>query len=295
MNIDSTQKVFASFPDTGLGNKLLIWARAYAFAKTHKLELFCSAWWGIHFGSWIRNEKSKRLYLGYFKEDSLKQRIRLLLFRQKAKLVCEPVALQDEKKPVLYCFREIVTGKDYFEHIKPARAEVKNALYQLLRPRLVDKLQRLTPPVIGVHIRRGDFKLGSTLTPLSFFIDSIKVIREACGQELPVTVFTDAAIDEIEELLQLPEVYLSKPQEDVLDLLLLSRSRICVLSIGSTFSFWGGFLSNGIVLMHPDEWHPELRPHDVNLLSYEGKFDPLQPVNVRLLEQLKQINFEQKD
>jgi hypothetical protein len=295
MKADSEQKVYASFPDTGLGNKLLIWARAYVFARTHQLELFCSAWWGIHPGSWIRNENRKRLYFGYFKEDSFVKRIRLLFFRKKAKLIHEPQDILYDMEPVLYCFREVVTSSDYFEYLKPMRNEVRTALLNLLRPALLETFQQMSAPVIGVHIRRGDFKLGSTLTPLSFFIDSIKVIREVSGRELPVTVFTDAHRYEIEELLALQGIELSNTKADVLDILLLSRSKVCLLSISSTFSFWGGFLSDGIVLMHPDEWHPPLRPAEVNTLSYEGRFNPSLPIDSMLLEQLKQINFDTTD
>lgn len=291
MAIKQTQKVYASFPDTGLGNKLLIWARAFAFAKKHQLELFCGVWWGIHVGSWIRNEKSKRLYLGYFKEDSWVKRLRLFFFKLKAMLVQEPVGLQEINKPVLYCFREVITGNDYFEQIKPYRSEVKEALYAMLQPSLKNQLASLSAPVIAVHIRRGDFKLGSTLTPLSYFIDSIAALRQASGKVLPVTVFTDAHAHEIEALLAMPAVQISNVKADILDLLQLSRSSICILSISSTFSFWGGFLSDGIVLMHPDEWHPVLRPAAVNDHSFEGKFDPAIEMEPDLLRQLQEITI----
>lgn len=292
MNIKQTQKVYASFPDTGLGNKLLIWAKAFAFAHKHRLELFCGAWWGIHIGSWIRNEKKKRLYLGYFREDGWGKRVRLFLFKRRSKQIFEPNELVQVSEPVLYCFREVITSTDYFEQIKPYRAEVKEAMYTMLQPALKNQLENLPAPVIGIHIRRGDFKLGSTLTPLSYFINCIHVLRNASGKELPVTVFTDAHATEIEELLALPAVSVSNAKADILDILQLSRSKICILSISSTFSFWGGFLSDGIVLMHPDEWHPALRPMLINQQHYEGKFDPLSPMNAQLLQQIKQISFE---
>ncbi|RXK59446.1 hypothetical protein ESA94_15035 [Lacibacter luteus] len=293
METKSIQKVYASFPDTGLGNKLLIWAKAFAFAQKHQLELFCGAWWGIHFGSWIRNEKQKRLYLGYFHEDSWMKRVRLFFYRQKARKVNEPVVLEDEQQPVLYCFREVITSKDYFEQIKPYRTEVKEALYAMLQPSLTEQLNQLAAPTIAVHVRRGDFKLGSTLTPLSFFIDSITAIRNACGSVLPVTVFTDAHAGEIAELLALPAVQMSVAKADILDILLMSRSKVCLLSISSTFSFWGGFLSDGIVLMHPEEWHPSIRPDEVNRRFFEGKFDPSQKTDPVLLQQIQKLVLDQ--
>lgn len=289
METKSTQKVYASFPDTGLGNKLLIWAKAFAFARTHQLELFCGAWWGIHVGSWIRNEKQKRLYLGYFKEDGWMKRMRLFFYQRRAKVVDEPTTIVEQAAPVLYRFKTVVTSADYFETIKPYREEVKEALYSIVQPALLEELNRMPAPAIGIHIRRGDFKFGSTLTPLSFFIESIQSIRRVHGTVLPVTVFTDAHADELSDLLALPAVSISKAKADILDILLLSRSKICVLSISSTFSFWGGFLSDGIVLMHPEEWHPALRPADVNALHYEGRFNPAIEMEPGLLRQLQEI------
>jgi hypothetical protein len=110
--------------------------------------------------------------------------------------------------------------------------------------------------------------------------------------DLPVEIFTDAFPEEIPLLLSLPNVHLTKPKPDILDLLLLSRCKICILSIGSTFSFWGGFLSNGILLKHPDEWHPPIRPNAFNEFHYESNFDPSKSIDPRLLDQLKKIEFE---
>lgn len=295
MSEKGKQIVYARFPDTGLGNKLLIWAKAFAFAKKHGLAFFCSSWWGIHLGSWLRNEKQKRLYWNYFKEDGWLKRLRLYFFSMRALSVNEPESVIEAGSRVMYTFHEVVTSKDYFRDIKPFRNEVKAALYDLLQPSLRVELDTYDAPVIGVHIRRGDFKLGSTLTPESYFIDCIKAIRTITEQNLPVEIFTDAYPGEIADLLALPNVSVTKPKADILDILQLSRSRICILSISSTFSFWAGFLSDGIVLLHPGEWHPALRPEEVNIRVFEGKFDPLTAPDEQLITQLKQIRFEEKN
>lgn len=289
MPVNTNQKVYASFPDTGLGNKLLIWAKAFVFAQQNQLEFFCASWWGIHPGAWIRNEKQKRLYLGYFKEDGWRKRIQLFFFQRRAQIIDEPSALVHTTTAVLYRFKTVVTAADYFATIKPYRQKVNDALYEMLQPSLQQELESMAVPVIGVHIRRGDFKFGSTLTPLSFFIDTIQTIRKAHGETLPVTVFTDAHAEELSDLLALPAINISTAKADILDILLLSRSKICVLSISSTFSFWGGFLSDGIVLKHPDEWHPVLRPAEVNAQHYEGRFNPDVAIEPALLQQLQEI------
>jgi hypothetical protein len=162
----------------------------------------------------------------------------------------------------------------------------------MLHPALHKQLEMYEAPVIGVHIRRGDFKKGSTITPESFFVDSIQRLRRFCGQELPVTVFSDADPGELMDLFALPCVKPAEPKADILDILLLSRSKICILSIGSTFSYWGAFLNDGIVLKHPGEWHPEIRPAEVNQIYYEGKIDLSVDMDAQLKTNLLQLRAD---
>jgi len=292
MSSNCSHKVYAFLPDTGLGNKMLVWANAFVFSNRYDLELFVSAWWSLHWGSWFRNEKHKRSYLGYFKKAPFFIKLKFYLFRLSAHIIREPKFLIVSNKKRVYIFNEVVTDSDYFQSLKPFREDIRVGLINLLHPKLLRALEKYPTPVIGIHIRRGDFKLGSTITPESFFISSIKAIRNIVGKNLSVEVFTDAFPEEITALLSLQNVYLTKPKPDILDILLLSRSKICILSVGSTFSFWGAFLSNGIILRHSKEWHPLIRPTNVNELYYEANFDPNLPIDRRLIDQLSEINFE---
>jgi hypothetical protein len=266
-------KVYVKFPKRGLGNMLLIWARAFAFARQHNLDMFIGKWWGIRWGVWFRKEKYKRFYWGYFKEDGILKRLRLFSFQLTATKVIEPKDfLKDIDGKNLFIFKDFESHGDYFKVLKPYRTEIKQALYDMLSPGIKKQLHQYEKPVIGVHIRRGDFKFGCTITPTKFFRDAIVNIRTITSQQLPVTIFTDALPEEISELLEMPFVKIAEPKADILDILLLSQSDICILSIGSTFSFWAAFLSDGIVLKHPDEWHPEIRPANVNSEFFEGNF-----------------------
>ncbi len=292
MGVDRSPKVYARLPDAGLGNKMLVWAKAFVFAKRYDLELFVSAWWSFHWGAWLRNEKHKRAYLDYFKEIPFFIKLKFYFFRLSAHIIREPEFFIVSSKKRVYLFNEVVTDSDYFQSLKPFREDIRVGLMNLLHPKLLRKLEKYPSPEIGIHIRRGDFKLGSTITPESYFISSIHAIRNIVGKNLLVEVFTDAFPEEIPALLSLPNVYLTKPKPDILDILLLSRSKICILSVSSTFSFWGAFLSNGIVLRHAKEWHPLIRPTDVNELYYEANFDPNLSIDRRLIDQLTEIEFE---
>ena len=281
--------VFVKLPKTGLGNMLLVWARGYVFAHKNQLPFFTSNWWSIRPGVWIRNEKRKRFYWGYFKNDSLINKLRLYFIKRGNQLFIEPSKPNISGK-FLYQFSTCDTDGDYFKSLKPYRTEVKKALYALLTNKIRRQLDNANVPVIGMHIRRGDFKLGSALTPLQYFIDCLQAIRRVAGTDLPATIFSDADEDELKEILRFPGVNLSNQKADILDILLLSKSKICILSISSTFSFWAAFLSDGVILKHPDEWHPAIRPHNIDTYLFEGHFDPLLPIEKDVADYIMRIN-----
>jgi hypothetical protein len=173
--------------------------------------------------------------------------------------------------------------------MKPFHKEVKSGFEAMLNKQYERKCGQLVAPVIGLHIRRGDFKMGSTLTPLEFFISVVHFIRNARGTQLPVTIFSDAYDDELNDLLKLPDVKRATQQEDILDLLQLSRSAVLVMSIGSTFSLWAGFLSEGIIIRHKDEWHPYVIPQYKNSYQREYSYFGNEQLDVTLKQVLKGV------
>lgn len=282
-------KVYSRLPKAGLGNKMLVWARGCVFAYKNNLELFTSAWWSVQLGPWIRREKQKRLYWGYFNEDSLFAKLKYYFFRFICEVEVEPRVFDAKsQKRKLYVFNSLIHSEDndYFKELKPYRQHIKNELYKRINPALLQQLDKYSTPAIGIHVRRGDFKLGSKVTPISFFVDAINSVRSVSGKILPVTIFTDASKDEIEDLLSLPCVDVAVPKQDILDILLLSKSDICILSINSTFSSWAAFLNDGIILKHPEEWNPDIRPGTVNNIHYEGYFDPSKKMDESLKAQI---------
>ena len=269
---------------------MLVWARGFVFAYKNNLELFTSAWWGVQFGPWVRREKQKRLYWGYFKEDSLSTKFRYYLFRLVSDVVVEPKLIDGiSQKRRLYVFNNLIDNddNDYFKELKPYRQHIKSELYRRINPALLKQLEKYPKPTIGIHVRRGDFKHGSKVTPVSFFVNAINSVRSASGEMLPVTVFTDATKYEIKEILALPSVQVATPKQDILDILLLSKSDICILSINSTFSLWAAFLNDGIILKHHEEWNPNIRPTAVNEICYEGYFDPSKEMDETLKAQIR--------
>jgi hypothetical protein len=285
-------KVYAELPKTGLGNMLLIWSRAKVFSHINGIPLITSSWWGLRPGTWIRNENKKRTYWGYFHESSLRKRIAMHVWKRMYPSVSEPPVKKTPlpEKPVIFRFSVPVTQNDLFDGVKPYRAYIKEEVYKLLKPKLVKQLAALPAPEISVHIRRGDFKLGSTITPNSFFIRCIQFIRSETKKNLPVTVFTDATTEEIKDVLQMANVHLAKKKPDILDVLQMSRSKVIVLSQTSTFSYWAAFLSDAIIIKPFGDWYADIRPPEVNQIHFEGKVDfefpdTLSPLKEGLLQE----------
>ena len=254
--------VYIKFPKTGLGNMLLVWARGALFAKLNGIQYHSTSWWGFHWGALIRRERKNRLYANYFIEGKLQNQLSVqwnIFFKVSIKNPeIEKIHLNNNDNKV-YLFNTVLTGNDLFKNLRDHSSIVKEELEKILHPSVIKQLEISPSPFIGIHIRRGDFKLGKQTTPLSFFINGIELIRSVLGWNAPVTVFTDADKDELSGLTTLPEIYFSEDKKDITDILLLSRSRILILSKSSTFSYWAAFLSEALVIRPHDDWQDKIK------------------------------------
>lgn len=254
--------VLVKFPKWGLGNLMLIWAKAYVFAHINKLPLLVSHWWGLRPGAILRNERTMRLYWNQFRETPTHK---LLMGRLRAKLTTKiiepPVTLLPSKESTaaVYLFNELTLKTNPFKDLWDHRIILKNAIHEMLTDPIRETVIQYPSPVIGVHIRRGDFKKGSTLTPLDVFQQIIELIREAEGTAVPVHIFSDGSDEELQPVLALPNTQRAASNVEIVDILGLSKSKYLVLSYGSTFGYWAAFLSNATVI-RPKDWIERIAP-----------------------------------
>jgi len=177
-------------------------------------------------------------------------------------------------------FKDIPSWRDLFGDIRNHRDFIRGRLLAMIRDQHKRELNALRAPVVGVHVRRGDFRslrlgedfahVGGVRTADQYFADLIEQIRHVSGLDLPVTVFSDGTDDEIAFLTRMPGVTRSPATSDIVDLLLMARSRIIITSAGSTFGEWAAFLSEAAVLRHPAHIHAPIRPPQYIDLYYEG-------------------------
>jgi hypothetical protein len=285
-------KIYVKFPSFGLGNKLLLFAQAFSFAQKNNAEIYVGRWWHVSWGAILRRERSKRFYYRLFINEPIGRKIDLFFIKKSIGKVS--IDRYDEwlnNKKQLLVFDRLILKDDYFFESKPYRDSIKNKVFTIMTDKVRKRIEALDHPVIGVHIRRGDFKINSTITPISFFVEGIRTLRSITNQTLSVTIFSDADDLELTEILALENVKRSNNDTDLDDLIQLSYSKILLLSIGSTFSYFAAFISNSIVIKNIHDWQDDIRPKDINDKFFEGKVDFNMELPLVLVDQINKIRL----
>ena len=128
---------------------------------------------------------------------------------------------------------------------------------------------------------------GHTRSPEEYFINMIQSIRQINGTCLPVSVFTDGRKNELQQLFQLDNIHLIEGNNDLTDMLLLSKADVIISSAGSTFSSWAGFISKAILIVQPEYESLKIRSKINNETLYEGRLDN---TNEQLMNKIKLIS-----
>ena len=282
--------VVCKLPDAGLGNQLFPLTRAMVFSHLNHLPLIVTGYHRLKPGPYLRGEKNKRKYRAFFNFQKgylgeLGDKLRVNSYKRKYAVIKEPsISSIAEEGDKLYYFTRLSHYSDYFNELKDHRELAISLLKQAMNPVIFTELQSCKAPDIAVHIRMGDFrklkpeedfnKVGSVRTPLDYFIEMIRTTRSVSVRNLPVRVFTDGHPSELKELFELPETSLVKGNTDMTDLLLMSKSKVIITSAGSTFSYWAGFLSEAVLIMHHAHIYASIRPPEINKRIYEGAMVP---------------------
>lgn len=271
-------------PRAGLGNKLLVWARAYAFSRLHKLPLYISPWEQVKLGPIVRRERDPRFYNSYFKHGHRMAFFARYWFARYAECQTNPpldeAAIEPSDRQKVYIFRWDGFNGDYFHGLEKHLDVVRFGLLEMTLQHHLQVVNETPPPCIGIHIRRGDFpelkphedfySAQLTRTPLTYFKDLIEQIRSITNASTEVSIFSDARPAELEMLLRLPNVIYASTNSAVADLLLLSKSKVIALSAGSTFGYWSAFLSNAAIIHNAKNFRRGYRPAEFNKRFFEG-------------------------
>jgi Glycosyl transferase family 11 len=285
--------VYPKLPKAGLGNMLLIWARAVLFAKVNNLPVVAPTWGKITVGPYLRGERDKRNYGNlFYNKDYLSKFNYFLASLKKKHIHYNPIISEIELSNLeseevdchLFIFNQLPHWSDFFVDLKEHQPIIKDKLLVSIRPSVLAAISDRPTPQIGLHIRMGDFrvlkleddftKLGGVRTPFSWFIRVIDAIREIAGYDVPVTMFSDGNDYELSDLLKLPKVFRASAASALSDMLTLSRSKLLIASSGSTFSAWASYLGQCPTIWHPAHFYAGVFPRNLSQKAFEGGFDP---------------------
>ncbi len=284
----------------GLGNRLFQWARARAWCYEHHARMVAPIWLRFSCGHLWRQtvplcDFPGRIALaGLFHADpddlpaiaSPWLHMRCRVIRETRNPSWD---LSGNDRRVLRCF----DGRDdTYSRLNHHQSRLRGDLLRIVSPRQRLRVNQLAVPPIGINIRLGkDFSPPPPpehltegyawvgwlqQTPISWFIETLELIRSHVGWCVPAVVVSDGSASQLRPLLEAPSVEWLTPSNAIVDLLLLSRTQLLLGSGSSTFSAWAAFLGQQPVFTAPG--HPFTR---LNLEPLAGQmisaFDPRRP------------------
>jgi hypothetical protein len=303
--------VQAHLPYAGLGNMLLVWARAYVFAHLNSFPMEYPNWSDVHIGPWIRRERTKRYYGSYFQSKNYQSKITSLaqnifqgsLVHENPLVQRIDLSLYSSQHRHVFSFDKMPPWDDYFEEIKDYHIEVKKRLLDDTNPSLLSKLMKKSSPGIAIHIRRGDYQKPKAdddftvrryvYTPIDWYVETLTAVRKIIGADVPATIFSDGYSSEIQAVLQLSNVSLSNETCALSDMITMSRSKLLIASAHSSFSAWASYLAQCPTLW-PSERASLYKPiftGEVANSTYEGGFDSSISIPHLLESNLLSIHF----
>lgn len=288
--------VTTQLPHAGLGNMLLVWARAVVFAELNSLPMIAPKWNAFHLGPWLRGERIKRYYGSLFSTKNYQSKFENTIANLTAqkyihlnpdlkKLDLDSVQFQAPGQHI-FMFDQMPPWNDYFQDVKYHQPLLKQKLYGDINPKVYDEIFNRPIPQIGIHIRRGDYKPPQAgddfavkrcvYTPLDWYIDSLQTIRHISGTNIPATIFSDAYPEELAQILALPNVSMSSETSALSDMIALSRSKLIIGSCHSSFSAWAAYLGQSPILWQVNRanLYEPIYVNEFQNQIYEGGFDP---------------------
>lgn len=285
---------------SGLGNRLLPWARCAIFSEVNGAIMLAPYWTNLKIGPMLRSESDSRLYMGLFQRAPEEMsHLRAFCLRPFLEVQSEP---EEISTPVIHSNSNslfLFSGRgSFFKPLLGWESFLHNRLRSIVRPKWLSYLNSRPRVPIAIHVRRGDFSptnnskepnfVGLVYTPLSWFIDSLKQIRQAMGYCAKAIVVSNGDPTELRELLEQENVEWVESPNAICGILTLSKADVLMASGTSTFSCWASFLGDMPSISHPDQ----------NMSSYGlrdrpdrfmGVFDPSKP-DERFLSQVAAIS-----
>ncbi len=275
----------------GLGNCLLVWARAFVCAKQNGFGMLAPQWVQPRLGAVIRREPVTRFYTAEFTNRGYVGGWRKWWILQRGERIPES-ALADSRPDLSNAtsrFRVIEFDglADYFAGLIPHKEAIYAELKRIAHPLARSGSEAFKSPFIAVNVRRGDMTRQKKIpldkvlqyTRDEWFVAAIKALRaESRWRVMPVKIISDGSRDELREILRLPDCELVTTGKAAGDILLMARASLLLATGYSTFSMWASFLGEMPTLYAPGKLQQKLFKPGTD--SFEGEWKAGEPLPI---------------
>ena len=245
----------------GLGNCLLSWARASVAADTFGLRRVSPAWPSCKIGRLLRGDHDKRFFADLFhsEPDAVDGAGKLTdSCHVQATTFCR--SFRDRARSTIIAIRGLGRCGGAHVFLGADRASKRYrcpAGQDELRRHNLAALKDLGQPDLAVHVRLGDFLVGTAdgsfvnrRISLDWYARQIRRVQAEAGRSLDIAIFSDGDAAELNELTKIKGTQLIQTGSPIGDLFGLALAK-CLIASASTFSMWAAYLSGA-----PSIWHP---------------------------------------
>lgn len=288
VNPENMMYAYPSLPRAGLANRLFTWARCKLFSLDKSVVMISPTWYRLGIGPLLRGEKDLRTYWNTFTShpDEVRGFRKAQLLSLCRKYTEEDIHSIDVKSPGVIVFSGMGS---YFSDFLTQRDVLRQQLVTITQPRWRSMATAFSVGEypIGIHVRLGDFAIpksrtelgtrGGVRTPLDWYCASLDLIRAHMGSHTGAIVVSDGSNEELQSLLNKPNVIRADLRSAIGEMLLLSRCKCIIGTGGSSFTAWSSFLGDVNTVTHPGQplnWFG-LRPVMGNTIRIEC--DPSEP------------------
>lgn len=274
---------------SGLGNCLLVWARAFVCAQQRGFGMLAPQWVQPRVGALLRREPVTRFYTAEFTNCGYVGGWRKWWILRRGERISEselsaaPSASSNSNNRIRVI--EFAGLGDYFTGLIAYKQSIYSELKRISSSQALVAAETATSPFIAVNVRRGDLTRQKKIplneilqyTPDEWFMAAIKALRaRAPWSTMPIKVISDGSRNELQKILSLPNCELVTTGKAVGDILLMARARLLVATGYSTFSMWASFLGEMHTLYAHGKMQQKLfRPQ---AKAFEGEWDASRPL-----------------
>lgn len=281
------------FSGAGLGNLLFPWARAMVDSYKYGLIPIWPTWPQLYLSRTFHKniEYLKRNYFFLFKptQNYIRGPRKYLILLSKKKVNEEEI--QTAKyidQQVIYVYK----GMDkLFQPLIGFHGFLRHQLISITKKSHKKLLFPIPFRSISVHVRLGDLDYATSISdliekpghfrlPMDWYIKQIKDIRSIVGDNLPIYIFSDGSVKEIQPLLKLGNANLINSGSAIADLLTMATSSLLICGF-STFAMWASYLGQCTTLYFTGHMRQQLI-YSHSSMQAETNFDGEMPDEFRI-------------